>query len=299
MSVTQLPTIDPRRQGRRRARCARRAPHPRRSRQHPIRAQRRTGRAPAAHMLVVDDGSTDGTRELAECLGRELGQIRVLRSTRSARARAGLPRRLPHRSRRGLRSGDRNGRRPLARPERAAVVDRRSAEWRRPRDRLPLRARRRHARLARRSPIAVTRRRMVRTDPPAPFRPRRHVGIPRLPRTTAARHRRRQRHDHRLRLPDRNDRPGTTSWRIDRGDADRFSQPCRGFLEDVRRDRARSAAHGHSTRVLQRHVRLTGNRATKWPNTTAPVSLASPFGVSLPNLVSAQPSDERTLAAGP
>ena len=204
---------------------------------------------PAAQILVVDDGSTDGTRELAECLGRELGQIRVLHRLGPPRARAGLPRRLPHRSRRGLRSGDRNGRRPLPRPKRAAVVDRSSAEWCRPRDRLPLRARRRHARLARRSPIAVTRRRMVRTDPPAPFRPRRHVGIPRLPRTTAARHRRRQRHDHRLRLPDRNDRPGTTSWRIDRGDADRFSQPCRGFLEDVRRDRARSAAHGHSTRA--------------------------------------------------
>ena len=116
--------------------------------------------------------------------------------------------------------------------------------------------------------------------------------------TTAARHRRRQRHDHRLRLPDRNDRPGTTSWRIDRGDADRFSQPCRGFLEDVRHDRG-EALLMVTRRALQRHVRLTGNRATKWPNTTAPVSLASPFGVSLPNLVSAQPSDERTLAAGP
>jgi dolichol-phosphate mannosyltransferase len=34
---------------------------------------------PAAHILVVDDGSIDGTPELAEALGSELGQIHVVR----------------------------------------------------------------------------------------------------------------------------------------------------------------------------------------------------------------------------
>jgi glycosyltransferase involved in cell wall biosynthesis len=35
--------------------------------------------APAASVLVVDDGSPDGTADLAEALGRELGSIEVLR----------------------------------------------------------------------------------------------------------------------------------------------------------------------------------------------------------------------------
>jgi hypothetical protein len=34
---------------------------------------------PAAHVLVVDDGSADGTPELAEAVGREIGHIHVLR----------------------------------------------------------------------------------------------------------------------------------------------------------------------------------------------------------------------------
>jgi dolichol-phosphate mannosyltransferase len=34
---------------------------------------------PAAHILVVDDGSPDGTAEVAETVGRELGRIAVLR----------------------------------------------------------------------------------------------------------------------------------------------------------------------------------------------------------------------------
>lgn len=41
---------------------------------------RRTRAAvPEAHVLVVDDGSPDGTADLAEELGRELGQVEVLR----------------------------------------------------------------------------------------------------------------------------------------------------------------------------------------------------------------------------
>lgn len=46
---------------------------------HRIRAA-----APEAHVLVVDDGSPDGTADLAEALGAELGQIQVLRRTEKA-----------------------------------------------------------------------------------------------------------------------------------------------------------------------------------------------------------------------
>ena len=34
---------------------------------------------PAADLLVVDDSSPDGTADLAECVGRELGSVEVLR----------------------------------------------------------------------------------------------------------------------------------------------------------------------------------------------------------------------------
>ncbi len=39
---------------------------------------------PDAHELVVDDGSPDGTADLAETVGRELGTVHVLRRTRKA-----------------------------------------------------------------------------------------------------------------------------------------------------------------------------------------------------------------------
>lgn len=56
--------------------------------------------APDADLLVVDDNSPDGTAELAEELGRELGQIDVLRRTRKsglgAAYRAGFEQALDH-----------------------------------------------------------------------------------------------------------------------------------------------------------------------------------------------------------
>ncbi|MDQ1430137.1 MAG: dolichol-phosphate mannosyltransferase [Actinomycetota bacterium] len=56
---------------------------------------------PSAHVLVVDDGSTDGTSERAQALGDELGQIHVLR-------RHG-PRGLGPAYRAGFRAGLANG----------------------------------------------------------------------------------------------------------------------------------------------------------------------------------------------
>ena len=40
--------------------------------------------APDAHVLVVDDGSPDGTADLAEAVGREIGGLSVLRRTSKA-----------------------------------------------------------------------------------------------------------------------------------------------------------------------------------------------------------------------
>ena len=48
--------------------------------------QRVRAAAPDASVLVVDDGSPDGTADLAEAAGTELGQVQVLRRT----AKAGL-----------------------------------------------------------------------------------------------------------------------------------------------------------------------------------------------------------------
>jgi glycosyltransferase involved in cell wall biosynthesis len=45
-----------------------------------------------AHILIVDDGSADGTADKAEALGAELGDIEVLRRPRSAARTAPGPR---------------------------------------------------------------------------------------------------------------------------------------------------------------------------------------------------------------
>ena len=69
---------------------------------------------PDADILVIDDGSPDGTAELAEKIGEVLGGVDVLRREVGPRLR--VPRRLPGRPRARLRRHDRDGRRPLARP---------------------------------------------------------------------------------------------------------------------------------------------------------------------------------------
>ena len=75
-------------------------------------------------VLVIDDGSPDGTGELADRLAAEL----PLRRRAPPRAQGGprprLPRRLPARARRRRRARARDGLRLLARPGRRAAADR-------------------------------------------------------------------------------------------------------------------------------------------------------------------------------
>ena len=114
-----------------------------RDREHPGRPRTRPApRCPTADILVIDDGSPDGTADQAEKLGEVLGGIDVLRRAAEVGPRLRVPRRVPRRSRAGLRRHDRDGRRPLARPRGAARARRRGRARRRPRHRVPLRARR-------------------------------------------------------------------------------------------------------------------------------------------------------------
>ena len=50
---------------------------------------------PARRVLVVDDASPDGTGEIADRLAGEREDVDVLHRPGEARARAGLPRRVP------------------------------------------------------------------------------------------------------------------------------------------------------------------------------------------------------------
>ena len=94
-------------------------------------------------VLVIDDGSPDGTGELADRLAAELGFVDVLHRAAQGGPRPGLPRRLPAGARRRRRAGARDGLRLLARPADVPAADRGGRGGRRPRARLALRRGRR------------------------------------------------------------------------------------------------------------------------------------------------------------
>ena len=75
---------------------------------------------PECHVLVVDDGSPDGTGARARAVGAELGQITVLERSRQGRAGRRLSRRLRLGPRARLRPLRRDRLRLLPRPARAA-----------------------------------------------------------------------------------------------------------------------------------------------------------------------------------
>ena len=109
-------------------------------------------------VLVVDDNSPDGTADLARTLADELGGVDGAAAHREGRTRQRLPRRLPPGARSRRRAYDvvismdaDLSHDPAVIPTMLALIDGR----RRRRDRLALRARRRHHRLAGPSPAAV------------------------------------------------------------------------------------------------------------------------------------------------
>ena len=74
---------------------------------------------PALEILVVDDGSPDGTAELAASSADELGGIDVIERAPTSGPRVGVPRRVPPGDRRRRRRLRADRRRPVARPGRS------------------------------------------------------------------------------------------------------------------------------------------------------------------------------------
>ena len=173
-------------------------------------------------VLIVDDGSPDGTGELADQLAREHARRPRPPPGAQGRPRRRLPRRLRRSARERRRLRHRDGRRPLARPGRPPAPDRRRAPRRRRRPRLPLRGGRRRGGLAAAPPADLARRRTLRRDHARPPAQRPHRRLQVLPRERAAQAGPGPRPQPRLRVPDRADLPRRVSppgWRSTGGAA--------------------------------------------------------------------------------
>ena len=200
-------------------------------------SQRTRAALPDADVLVIDDGSPDGTADRAEKLDVELGGIDVLRRGGEVGPRLRVPRRVPRRARRGLRRDDRDGRRPLARPRGAPRARRGGRARRRPRHRLALRARRRRSPTGSGCRRAISRGRLpLRAHHARALGAGRHRRVPCVPPRDAARaidlDRRPRR---RLRLPGGDDLPHRAQRRPHRRGADRVPRPHARAVEDVER----------------------------------------------------------------
>ena len=171
-----------------------------------------TSVCPGAGVLVVDDGSPDGTAEIVKRVATELPDINVLeRASKSGLGsayRAGFAWGSSAASTPG-----RDRRRLLARPRRVADPGGAARRGLRRRDRLALRRGRLHPQLGLAPPPALARRKPLRLGRAGPAAwPTRRRASAAYSAAHSARHGPRQDPGRGLRLPDRDDLPGASQY---------------------------------------------------------------------------------------
>ena len=213
--------------------------------------------APEAEILVVDDGSPDGTADLAEGTGERLGQVSVLRRTEKSGLgpayRAGFTWGLE----RELRRPRRDGRRPSSTTRRCSrgcsTPSTARPTWPSARATSPA-----APSPAGRRPGGCCRSGATATSGSCSHAgPRRHRRVPRLPVGDHREDRPRAGAGRRLRLPDRDGLRGQQGGRGDRRAADHLPRPHPGHLEDGAEHRRR----GHVARDEVGHARPGPARA--------------------------------------
>ena len=200
---------------------------------------------PGAGVLVVDDGSPDGTADLVKGVAAELPDVHLLERAVEVRARQRLPGRLRLGSRARLRRLHRDRRRLLARPRRAADAGGAARRGLRRGHRLALRRGGLHSQLGLAPPPAVARRQRLRLGGARPRGGRFDGGVPGVLGRHLAPARPRPHPGRGLRLPDRDDLPGHAARRHHHRGADQLRRPGRRRVEDVLVHRGRGARPGH------------------------------------------------------